>query len=245
MNFSNKLGICARKPARRKALFVSSKIMKTLLYILTISFLTISCKSQTDRTNSKFENLSTPKDSTALYFNLKKDQNDTLTQNALDNFVNNWFSKMLFSLNEPIIKDYKGNKEIYRFTWLRTFHHPVSIRLEKQYDEIKIITKVCNGAGGYEPGKLIQDTTFSVKQETYEKLLEKINNSNFWNLPTEKTNDNGMDGSEWIIETLKDNNYHLVIRWTPRKDDLKTFREIGEYLISISEIRKGELTDKY
>ena len=133
LNFSNNIGFCASiSRPNAKPRNVSSKIMKTLLYILTISFLTISCKSQTDRTNSKFENLSTPKDSTALYFNLKKDQNDTLTQNALDNFVNNWFSKMLFSLNEPIIKDYKGNKEIYRFTWLRTFHHPVSIIIIKE-----------------------------------------------------------------------------------------------------------------
>lgn len=84
-----------------------------------------------------------------------------------------------------------------------------------------------------------------VQNEAYANLLDKIRNSNFWNLPTEKTDDNGMDGSEWIIESIKDNNYHLVIRWTPRKEELKTFREIGEYLQSISKIKEEELKDNY
>ena len=35
-------------------------------------------------------------------------------------------------MEEPVLSSYKGDKEIYRFTWLRTFHHPVAVRLEKK-----------------------------------------------------------------------------------------------------------------
>jgi len=122
---------------------------------------------------------------------------------------------MLFALKEPIIKDYQGDKEIYRFTWLRTFHHPVSVRLEKQCDIIKLFAKVCDGAGGYEPKQIIFDTTITVTVNEYNLLTKKVTDIGFRNLLTEKRDGNGMDGSEWIIEVVKDNKYHMVTRWTP------------------------------
>lgn len=220
--------------------------MRTLISILIIIIFLTSCNSSSNKTNqrhARFDMLPLPKDSTIFYFISKTNDKDTLTPNALDNFVNTWYSEMLYSLKEPVLKDYQGNKEIYRFTWIRTFHHPVSVRLEKQDETIKVFTKVCNGAGGYKPGKLIQDTIQIVQQEEYKKFLDLLSNSNFWNLPTEKK-EMGTDGSEWIIEIVKDNKYHLVVRWTPREDE-KAFREIGKYLISISKIKSEELEHYY
>jgi hypothetical protein len=134
---------------------------------------------------------------------------------------------MLFALKEPIIKDYQGDKEIYRFTWLRTFHHPVSVRLEKQRDIIKLFAKVCDGAGGYEPKQIIFDTTITVTANEYNLLTKKVTDIGFRNLPTEKRDGNGMDGSEWIIEVVKDNKYHMVTRWTPSIERQGNFRSVG------------------
>ena len=181
-----------------------------------------------------------PLDSSSFYFKTKNNWKDTVTD-ALDTFVNSWYSKMLFALNEPILKDYKSDKEIYRFTWLRTFNHPVLIRLEKQGDIIKLFSKVCNGSGGYEPGKIIFDTTINLTQKQVDTTNIKLHNAKFWTLPTESREDNGMDGSEWIIEVYKNNKYHMVVRWTPEKGTI--FRTIGEYLISISQI-KNEMTGR-
>ena len=142
---------------------------------------------------------------------------------------------MLFALKEPILKDYKGDKEIYRFTWLRTFNHPVSVRLEKQGNVINLFSKVCNGAGGYEPGKIIFDKTISLTQKQVDTINIKLDISKFWNLQTESSENNGMDGSGWIIEVYKNNKYHMVVRWTPKKGTI--FRTIGEYLFSISQIK--------
>lgn len=47
------------------------------------------------------------------------------------NEVATWYSSQLCALNEPLIFDQKSGT-IYRFTWLRTFHHPVAIRIQKQ-----------------------------------------------------------------------------------------------------------------
>jgi hypothetical protein len=152
---------------------------------------------------------------------------------------------MLFGLKEPVLSNYQGDKEIYRFTWLRTFHHPVSVRLEKQNHVIRLFSKVCNGAGGYEPGQLIFDTAFSVTADQYKLLTQKIKEINFWSLTTEQRDDMGKDGSEWILEAVKDNKYKMVTRWTPSVERQGNFRSVGEYLVSISKINKDETKFTY
>ena len=204
----------------------------------------MTATDKTIQTENKFDTLPLPLDSSVFYFNVKSNWEDT-TVNALDTFVNTWYSKMLFGLKEPILKNYQGDKEIYRFTWLRTFHHPVSVRLEKQGDIIKLFTKVCNGAGGYDPKQLIFDTTINATTGQFKTLIQKISNINFWNLTTEQRDDTGKDGSEWIIEAIKDNKYHMVTRWTPSVERQKDFRSVGEYLISISKLTEDETKFTY
>ena len=190
--------------------------------------------------NSKFETLPIPIDSAILYFKTKPNSHDT-TRNAIDSFSNSWYSKMLFAFKEPVLKSYKSDKEIYRFTWLRTFNHPVSVRLEKQGDIVKLFSKVLNGAGGYEPGKIIFDTIINLTQKQVDIMNFKLDNARFWNLQTESREYNGEDGSEWIIEVVKNNKYHMVVRWTPKKGT--AFRIVGEYLILISQIQ-NEMTGR-
>lgn len=210
---------------------------------MTILFLASSCKTSADKTinsNAKFDTLPLPIDSAAFYFETKPNWKDT-TINAVDSFVNSWYSKMLFALHEPVLKNYRGDKEIYRFTWLRTFNHPVSVRLEKQGDIVKLFSKVCDGAGGYEPGKIIFDTTINLTEKQVDTTNFKLDNAKFWTLQTESRENIGTDGSEWIVEVFNNNKYHMVVRWTPEKGT--AFRTIGEYLISVSQIQ-NEMTGR-
>jgi hypothetical protein len=217
--------------------------MRTLLSIFTILILVFSCKNDVDKRTtsiSRFDSLIVPSDSTTFYFETKPNWQDT-TINAVDSFSNSWYSKILFALHEPVLKNYYGDKEIYRFTWLRTFNHPVSIRLEKQGDIIKLFSKVSNGAGGYEPGEIIFDTIINLTEKEIDTINFKLDKAKFWTLQTDSSADNGKDGSEWIIEVCKNNKYRMVVRWTPEK--ATDFRRIGEYLISISRIQ-NEMTGR-
>jgi hypothetical protein len=214
---------------------------------LIIILLFSSCKSFADRriqSNNQFDTLSSPSDSQILYFKIESNPQGK-TPNALDSFTNQWYSVMLFNLKEPVIKNYQGEKEICRFTWLRTFNHPVSIRIEKQNNIIKLFNKICNGAGGYRPGKLILDTTINITKDQYDSLAQKLDNINFWNLKTEQLDDRGNDGSEWIFEAIKNNKYHMVTRWTPSEARQGNFRTVGEYLISLSKMDSSETKDLY
>ena len=49
-----------------------------------------------------------------------------------DKFVNRWYGSHLTALGEPSLYTQRddASKRIYRFTWLRTFHRPISVRLE-------------------------------------------------------------------------------------------------------------------
>lgn len=203
-----------------------------------------SCSTNLGKSNNKFDVLPLPLDSTRLYFKAKTTYNDTI-QDALELFENKWYSGMLFALKELILKDYIGDKEIYRFTWLRTFNYPVSIRLEKQGSTVRLFTKVCNGAGGYEPGKIIYSSTLNLTQKQVDSINQKINRSDFWTLQTEMRDEIGFDGSEWIIEVIKENKYHMVVRWTPDNEKKRAFRAIGEYLISLADLKQEIIGKKY
>jgi hypothetical protein len=107
--------------------------------------------------------------------------------------------------------------ESYRFIWLRTFHHPVIVRVDIKADGgAELTTKVSNGAGGYEPGKLMESASRPLIQRQTEKFLATIKRLKFWELPT-YSEGVGNDGSQWIIEGVKDGKYHVVDRWTPGK----------------------------
>jgi hypothetical protein len=160
-------------------------------------------------------------------------QTDVLRATDMATFVLGWYSGQLRALNEPLIFDLKSDT-IYRFTWLRTFHHPVAIRVQKSKDKILLTWKMSDGAGGYSPGKLIIDETTelsSAEWNEFQKLLDKIE---YWTMPTNEQSDiMGTDGSQWIIEGVQNGKYNVVDRWTPRNS---SYQELGMFLINLTDL---------
>jgi hypothetical protein len=138
-----------------------------------------------------------------------------------DSFRSSWYSKHLKAFEEPsLLQKSKGSSaQSYRFVWLRTFHHPIILRVDVRADgSAELTTKVSNGAGGYEPGKLIENTSRPLTQRQTETFVATIQRLQFWDLPTHETPETvGCDGSQWIIEGIKDGKYHVVGRWKPAK----------------------------
>jgi len=133
------------------------------------------------------------------------------------------YAKYLEALHEPSLSELSKSQktQTYRFLWLRSFHHPVSVRLDIKADgSSTLTTKVSSGQGGYEPGKLIQDSIRTIKKEQTDWFLGRIEEMKFWSLPTEGSQEEnviGVDGAEWILEGVEDSKYHLVDRWSPEK----------------------------
>ena len=169
------------------------------------------------------------------YFPIQISGDDMLPKNS----VAGWYSKHLKAMNEKSLLDVVDDAEIYRFLWLRTFHHPVFVKVVRYQGQIKLFTKELDGAGGYKPGKIIRNNEFAIKQEDFCEFLDLLEKANYWNLPV-KNDDLGEDGAQWILEGIKNGRYYAVDRWTPEKGE---YREACIYLLKLSGIDTDRLKD--
>jgi hypothetical protein len=199
-------------------------MMKQLSYILLTALSLASCAIPTEqRKESYFP---------PAVFESRPDRNA---------FIERWYSAHLLALEEeplpPKTKDKK--KEIYRFTCLRTFHNPFSIRIDV-VEEGKgiLVRKLTSGKGGYDPGSLKEIQSMDLSSAAIEILQDLIDKISFWNLPTTKRVV-GLDGSQWIVEAVRNGRYHVVDRFTPVPGtDMRT---LGECFLSLAGWQPDEL----
>jgi hypothetical protein len=148
-----------------------------------------------------------------------------------------WYSGQLRALKEPSLwESFKTQKtQTYRFLWLRTFNHPISVRLDINQDGTGLLTtKATSGQGGYRPGKLVMNKTRKLTKEQTDWFLDRIAELGFWGLPAfekdreavgpngEKTVEIGVDGAQWILEDIKDGKYQIADRWSPETGPVRT-----------------------
>ncbi len=154
-------------------------------------------------------------------------------------FENEWYSKHLKCMGESSLYNFqKADIEIYRFTWLRTFHHPYVVTII--FDSLgkgKVIIKMTDGAGGYAPGNLKRNDTLQLDEKTIKTIKIKFDKISFWTLATHN-DDDGKDGAEWILEVRNKDKYHMVKRWSPESGD---FRSFCLYILKIGKIKEKEI----
>ncbi|MBW8039610.1 MAG: hypothetical protein FVQ85_06380 [Planctomycetes bacterium] len=157
----------------------------------------------------------------------------------IHDFTVSRFTKYLKALKEPSIYKQRdiSNKKVFRFTWLRTFHEPVSIRLEIKPDGSGIIfAKKIYSGGGFEVGRINKNKKKKIAKEKTDEFLKLIKEKNFWDIPSIKDS-MVIDGAQWMIEGLYDQKYHLVDRWSPKTG----VREIGLFLLDLSGLKIREI----
>ena len=221
---------------------------KTIIASIIFMSVVANCQGQKSAT----------KDTLQFYFPLAEVFKDTSSYVKREPFHNAWYSKHLNAMKEPVIYVDNTLNEIYRFTWLRSFHHPIAIRIEKQENKYMLYWKVCNGAGGYDPGELIIDKKKTLDENTWTEFKKLLDQVDFWNLQTSeriptrmvKMTDGslaeevtiGTDGAQWILEGRINPQYHVVVRWTPNKES--TYYQCCDFLIKLTDIEIND-RDKY
>ena len=164
-----------------------------------------------------------------------------------DEFTAQWFSEQLHALQEPSLLESSKSRAVqsYRFFWLRTFHHPISIRADINPDGTGTLTvKVTSGAGGYEPGDLVTNRTQPLSKEDITKLLDVIRDSKFLSLDAYITPDKNtvnLDGSQWVIESADKGTYHIVTRWSPKGGPIYDLGRFFLFELAHMEVPKGEM----
>jgi hypothetical protein len=122
------------------------------------------------------------------------------------------YSLFLLAMDEPVLNNSLPSNT-FRFLYLRTFHNPLMVRLENKNDSITVFWKVCDGMGGYSPGKMIENKFKKLTLDDWNSFTTEIEKSKFWDMPIQQNEIMGLDGSQWILEGKKSEKYHAVDRW--------------------------------
>jgi hypothetical protein len=134
------------------------------------------------------------------------------------------YSKYLKALHEPSLWELSQkdmNAEVYRFLWIRSFHHPIAVRLTvRQGGSGWIDSRMATGQSGDAPRRLMRYGRSWLTKGKTQSLLTAFESAGFWNLPAlEKTTDIRLDGARWVFEGVRGGKYHVVDRWSPYAGD--------------------------
>ena len=147
-----------------------------------------------------------------------------------DEFLSQWYSAALKALDEPSFweRSKSQKEESHRFLWLRTFHHPVAIRIDIKADGSSQLTeKTTSGAGGYGPGVLTKNTSTALTKARTDHFLSEVKKLAFWQIES-RPRELGCDGAEWIIEGVRDGIHRVVVRWSPHDGPV---RALGLFML--------------
>jgi hypothetical protein len=138
---------------------------------------------------------------------------------SVSDFEQEWYAKHLSAMREPALVA-EGKPSGYfaiRILYLPTWGPPVAIRYGGTPDNFERRAVQLTGHGGYDPGEIMSQNTDSLSADDYTKLLAQLTAYSFWSLP--RAHDvRGFDGSNLIVETVKDGHHQVLLRWTPEHD---------------------------
>lgn len=95
----------------------------------------------------------------------------------------------------------------------------------------------------FQKGIYVKDTvkfryitqTRELTADEYQKFKDLVHKKQFWTYSAMGKTIFGVDGADWILEGRdKEHEYHFVYRWSPSKDRDSEFKELCEYLITLT-----------
>jgi hypothetical protein len=143
------------------------------------------------------------------------------------------YEKFLQAMKEPFLWEFGAESSVtrmYRLVYLRSFHRPVTVRLEILEDGSgRVVGKIASGLGGYKPGKLKRTKTTLVSGQEVDAFLSIVNADGFWSIGPLKTL--GLDGATWILQGADHGMLYTRERWSPKAG---AFRKAAELLLEYS-----------
>lgn len=163
---------------------------------------------------------------------------------ALDGFRREWYTKHVRAMSESRLVDEPG--ETYRFLWLRSFDHPIAVRVSCTGKTCRLTGIRTSGKGGYEPGSIAERTARTLSATEVTTFQGMLTRMDFWRQPQPRTDvivnpDGtesvlvGTDGAQWVLEGRRGPAYHLWDVWSPDPDGpAAAFRELCLFLVRLS-----------
>jgi hypothetical protein len=153
-----------------------------------------------------------------------------------DAALRSWSSDELRKMLEPSLSCGDAPGDTFRFTWLRSFHPPVTVRVFAGSRSAEIVAVLMSGSGGYAPAAAVDQTHRALSPREWKNLNDALVQSDFWNLPPWRGR-GGPDGAQWIVEGRVGLRYHVVNRWAPRSGN---FRDLGLLFLKLAKLSISE-----
>ena len=135
---------------------------------------------------------------------------------------------ILHAMGEPPIGQLPTGDQVFRFLWLRSFHRPFLVQVERRGEDRALLLKALDSPWSASPdgihvGALTVTQRKAVTREVWERLAA-MRRDTFWGRASyDPSAERGVDGAMWILEGRSWGDYHIVERWNPREG---AFREM-------------------
>ena len=156
---------------------------------------------------------------------------DRVTRPMVDDTVLASFAEALAKAGEPALATPRDDgRTIVRFTWLRSFHAPIVLRLTVLPDGAGHLDMVrLSGLGGYELGSVEDRQRWDVASTDIAAVLQAADPARL--RPVEPgCGPPGADGAGWLIERQDARGFQFASRWSPRDG---VVREVGMLLLQL------------
>ncbi len=139
-----------------------------------------------------------------------------------------WRTKFLTRFRELPLEESTANvDETYRLIWIPTFHKPTVIRIWRSGENYYIVTKRLNrNKNNLIIGNLKFDQTRSLTAEEWHNFVSLVNQSCFWNIPSNIKEPIPVDGASWTFEGVKNGQHHFVDRIFPSERMNEIFKAL-------------------
>ncbi len=114
-----------------------------------------------------------------------------------------------------------------RFTWVRTFHAPISLRAYMTAGGPRLRVARMSGKGGYGWGTLDFENEFPLAAQKWEQLKKLIAAEGAREPLNADLDCAGMDGSYWVLEVADAAGYTVEKLWSPLDDEKKPRDDMG------------------
>lgn len=137
---------------------------------------------------------------------------------SISEFQQSWYSSHLEAMEEPVLATTEDQDYFaLRVTYLPTWGRPIAFRYEIGDGKATHRAVMLTGSGGYDPGGVRSEIVGSPPPDRMSELISALEVSGYWRLAAED-DVRGLDGSELIVETVRNGGYRVLVRWTPEHD---------------------------
>jgi hypothetical protein len=150
-----------------------------------------------------------------------------------------WFSEHLLAMHERPLFPAPYGSEIFRFTWLRSFHNPMTFRLVVNPLGGGILYATKNsGNGGFKPGVVLEAQETPINAIEVAQFQKRLSEIGFWYMPRFDEENHGLDGARWILESTRSGVHYFVMRQSPGGTE---FQKVMIEFMNLSGMDLGEI----